>query len=103
MSVPVSTHVFVDERGVAWIDDTNTKVVEIVVERLAYGWSPEEIHFQHPHLSLAQIHAALAHYHDNQAELDAQIEHDVAEVDRLAAEGGETPLRKRLRAEGKLP
>jgi uncharacterized protein (DUF433 family) len=93
----------VDERGVAWVDDTNTKVVEIVVERLAYGWSPEEIHFQHPHLSLAQIHAALAYYHDNQAELDAQIEHDLGEVDRLAAEAGETPLRKRLRAQGKLP
>jgi hypothetical protein len=36
-----------------------------VLDKLAYGWSPEEIHFQHPALSLAQIHAALSYYYEN--------------------------------------
>ena len=66
-------HIRLDEQGVAWIDDANIKVIEVVLDRLAYGWSPEEIHVQHPHLSLAQIHAALAHYWDHQATLDAEI------------------------------
>jgi len=34
--------------------------------------SPEEIHAPHPHLSLAQIHAALGCYYDHREELDAE-------------------------------
>ncbi|MBF0328235.1 MAG: DUF433 domain-containing protein [Nitrospirae bacterium] len=34
------------------------KVVELVVEKIAYGWSPEELHFQHPYLTLGQIYSA---------------------------------------------
>lgn len=60
MPVISPAHVQIDARGVAWIDETNVKVIEVVLDRLAHGWSPEEIHFQHPHLCLAQIHAALA-------------------------------------------
>jgi uncharacterized protein (DUF433 family) len=61
MPTTATEHIHLDKRGVAWIDDTNTKVVEVVLDKLAYGSSPEEIHFQHPHLSLAQIHAALSY------------------------------------------
>ena len=73
MSTIAPSHIRRDPHGVTWIDDTNVKVIEVVLDRLAYGWSPEEIHFQHRDLSLAQIHAALAHYYDHQAELDAEI------------------------------
>jgi len=95
-------HIVLDDRGVAWIDGANTKVVEVVLDKLAYGFSPEEIHFQHRHLSLAQIHAALAYYYDHQDELDAQIDHDYHEAEALRAQAGESPLVRRLRAEGKL-
>lgn len=70
----VSNHIEIDDKGVALIRGANTKVVEVVLDKLAYGWSPEEIHFQHPHLSLAQIHSALAYYYDNQEKLDSEIE-----------------------------
>jgi uncharacterized protein (DUF433 family) len=46
-----ATHVRLDRKGVAWIDDTKVKVVEVILDHLAYGHSPEEIHLQHPHLS----------------------------------------------------
>jgi len=95
-------HVKLDARGVAWIDDTNVKVIEVVLAHLAHGWSPEEIHFQHPDLSLAQIHAALAHYYDNQAAMDQEIEHQVRENDALAAALAESPVRKRLRGSGRF-
>jgi uncharacterized protein (DUF433 family) len=95
-------HVHTDKQGVAWIDDTNVKVIEVVLDRLAYGWSPEEIHFQHPHLSLGQIYAALAYYYDNQAEMDREIERQLRESDALAAAAQESPLRARLRAAGRL-
>ena len=78
MTAVFSTQVETDDQGIAWVVDprtggTRAKVNEIVLDKLAYGWSPEEIHFQHPHLSLAQIHAALTYYYENQVHLDAQI------------------------------
>ena len=80
MSILAPSHIRRDDHGVAWIDDTNVKVIEVVLDRVAYGWGPEEIHFQHPALSLAQIHAALAYYYDHQAELGAEIARQSAET-----------------------
>ena len=103
MSQTTTTHIHLDDRGVAWIDDTNTKVMEVVLDKLAHGSSPEEIHFQHPHLSLAQIHAALSYYYDYQQAFDAEIARQLQEVETLMAQAGDSPLRQRLRALGKLP
>ena len=102
MSVTTTAHIGLDARGVAWIDDTNTKVVEVALDMVAHGWSPEEIHFQHPHLSLAQIHAALAYYYDHKTDLDAYIQDSLRQVERLRSQPIESPLRKRLREMGKL-
>ena len=49
-----------------------------MLDKLAYGWSPEEMHLQHPHLSMAQIHAALAYYHANRDEIDEDLAHEDA-------------------------
>ena len=38
------------------------------------GLIPEEIARKIGHLTLAQVHAALAYYHANQAEIDADLE-----------------------------
>src|SRR5438132_3591631 len=102
MSTAVTTHIRIDENGVAWIDDTRIKVIEVAIDKIAHGSSPEEMHFQYPHLSLAQIHAALAHYYDHQAEFDAAIEQQVREVDELREKAGESPVHKRLREMGLL-
>lgn len=92
-------HIRHDAQGTAWIDDTNVKVIEVALETLAHGLSPEELHFQHPHLSLAQIHAALAHYHDHRAAFDALMAEQLQEVDSLAAAQQElSPVRRRLQA-----
>jgi len=103
MLTVATAHIYLDDRGVAWIDDTNVKVIEVVLDRLAYGLSPEETHFQHPYLSLAQIHAALSYYYDHQDELDVEIERQLREVEALAAQVSDSPVRRRLRAAGKLP
>ena len=84
MPAGLATRIDVDANGVAWIADVNTKVIEVVLDRLAYGWSPEEIHFQHSHLSLAQIYAALAYYYENQERLDAEMRESLDTVNRLA-------------------
>jgi uncharacterized protein (DUF433 family) len=102
MPTAAIAHIWLDDRGVAWVDDTNTKVIEIALDMIAHGWSPEEIHFQHEHLSLGQIHAALAYYYDHQPELDAEIGRSFSQAERLRTEAGESPLRKRLREQGSL-
>ena len=97
MPTDIATHIRTDGRGVAWIDETNVKVIEVVLDQIAHRSSPEEIHLQYPHLSLAQIYAALAYYHDHRIELDAQIERGAQEYERLRAAAGESPLEKRLK------
>ncbi len=96
-------HVWTDSQGRAWIDKTNVKVIEVVLDHLAYGWSPEEMHYQHPQLSLAQIHAALGYYFDLQSEFDAQIEKNLRHAEDLAKDSKDSPIRHRLRRLGKLP
>lgn len=99
-----TTHIFLDEKGRAWIDDTNVKVIEVVLDKLGFGLSPEEIHEEHPGLSLAQVHAALAYYYDHKEEFDKEIERQSQEVEALrSAVGRDTPLHRKLRAAGLIP
>ena len=63
MAAVVSTLIELDERGGAWITGTKVKVIEVATDKLAHGSSPEEMHLQYPHLSLAQIYAALTYYY----------------------------------------
>jgi len=96
MTAVFATQIELDGRGVAWIGGTKVKVTEVVLDKMANGWSPEEIHFQHPHLSLAQIHAALTYYYENQTRLDEQIRRSLEESQRLAVEVSDTDLRRKL-------
>jgi uncharacterized protein (DUF433 family) len=98
IALRANTHITVDKTGVAWIDDTKVKVVEVLMDHLAYGHSPEEIHLQHPHLSLAQIHAAFAYYFDHQAGLDMEIVRRQRRVKALRARAGTQPSRNKLLA-----
>lgn len=60
--------------------------VHRVVQWYRQGLIPEEIADRIGHLSLAQVHAALAYYHANQTEIDAEIAADQAEADTLERE-----------------
>jgi len=50
------------------------------------GLSPEEIADRIGHLTLAQVHAALAYYHVNQEEIEADIASEEDEAERLERE-----------------
>jgi uncharacterized protein (DUF433 family) len=91
-------HVVLNENNVAMIDGTRTKVIELVLDAQAYGWSPEELQFQHPIFTMGQIHSALAYYWDHQDELDAEIERRWQEVKELQQSRELSPLEKRLKA-----
>jgi uncharacterized protein (DUF433 family) len=90
-------HVEHDEGGVPLIAGTTMKVVELVMAQQAHGWSPEELSLQFPHLSMAQVHSALAYYWDHQRELDQDIERRMDNVEAMRA-ATRSPLAERLAA-----
>ena len=61
-----------------------------VTVRRIVGWyqlglSPEEIADRVGHLTLAQVHAALAYYHANREEIDADLAAEEAAAEALVA------------------
>ena len=91
-------HIELKSSGVAYVAGTQTKVVEIALDRIAHHWDADEIRRQHPHLSLAQIYAALAYYSDHKEELDRQIEEQLRYVGSSRATATESPVRAKLKA-----
>lgn len=59
-----------------------------VTVRRIVGWyqlglSAEEIVSEIPHLTFAQVYAALAYYHANRSEIDADLDAERAEAEHL--------------------
>ena len=97
-------HIHLDERGAAWIDDRNVKVIEVALDMIAHGATAEHIYDLHDgYLSMSQIHAALAYYFDHRAEFDAQIERQSREAAEMRAQDLNSPVRRKLRALGRIP
>ena len=96
MTATFTTQIELDDRGVAWIAGTKVKVAEVVLDKIAYGSSPEEIHFQHRNLSLAQIHGALTYYYENQDQVDEQIRRGLEESDNLVVQVSDVEFRRKL-------
>ena len=57
------------------------------------GFSPEEIATQYGHLSLAQVHAALAYYHANPEEIEADLGEEEAFAEKVGREFESKSLR----------
>jgi uncharacterized protein (DUF433 family) len=93
-------HIVLNDDNIPLIAGTTMKVVELVLDRIAYGWSPEELHYQHPYLTMGQIYSALAYYADHQEELDDDIQKRLELADQLRMTLDSPPLLDRLKAKG---
>jgi uncharacterized protein (DUF433 family) len=51
------------------------------------GLSPAEIVAEHPTITLAQVHAALAYYYDHMAEIQAELDEEDKAFDALKVAG----------------
>jgi uncharacterized protein (DUF433 family) len=96
-------HIETDTQGVPIVSGTRIKVLEVALVRVAHGWTAEEIHRQHPHLSLGQIHSALAFYFDHQEVFDRQIAAQLNLVEQFRQQAGPSLAATKLRALGHLP
>jgi uncharacterized protein (DUF433 family) len=92
-------HIILNEKQVPIIAGTTMMVEELILDHLAYGWSPEELQYQHPYLTLAQVYSALAYYWDHKGEIDRQIEEGLEYVNQLREAQGLTRFEARLKAQ----
>ena len=86
--------IYSDKKGNFFIAGTNMKVEELISEKIAFGWSPEELNLQHPDLSMAQIYSALAFYSENIAFIDKKIFLTIQKSDEMKK--GTSLLRKKI-------
>ena len=93
-------HIVIGQDQIPRIAGTTMTVVDLIVESLAYGWSPAELHFQFPALSMGQIHSALAYYWDNTEEIHTAIENRQKLIGQLRLSFPPSAFVSRLKSEG---
>jgi uncharacterized protein (DUF433 family) len=62
--------------GRACIAGHRIRVMDVVVWHEMRGMCPEEIVYNFPGITLADVYAALAYYLDNRAEIEADFRHE---------------------------
>jgi uncharacterized protein (DUF433 family) len=72
--------------GLPRIEGTRITVNVIAREVVRLRRTPEEVLMAHPHLTLAQIHAALDYYFDNREQIEASLREAEDVVARLRAQ-----------------
>jgi hypothetical protein len=72
------------------------RVWDIAVRAQA-GESPDEVLAHFPHLTLSDVHAALAYYYDNREAIDGQAAEDKLFADQFHRSQGPGPLEAKVR------
>jgi uncharacterized protein (DUF433 family) len=75
-------HITLNTRGVPCIDGTRHRVIDIVADHIAHGYSAAQIVEQYPDLTPAQVHAALAYYYDHEDDLHTKLMASYAQAER---------------------
>jgi uncharacterized protein (DUF433 family) len=66
------------------------RVQDIVSDHERHGLSSEQIAGEYPHITLAQIHAALAYYYDHRDEILQQMKADEQLATRIETQQRKT-------------
>ena len=103
MSTVSYPYVEVRENGEAFIvgETFRFKVRLLVEEYLATGADAAQLQSEHPHLTLSQIHSALAYYYDHREVIDQEIESLTRLMEEHRAQQGESLLAKKMRDLGR--
>ena len=80
----------------AYITGTRIGVQDIYVAHELIGQTPDEIVAAYPHLSLAQVHAALAYCFEHLPEIRRQLQAEADFVAELSKRTGPGPLARKL-------
>lgn len=77
-----------------------TRVAMIVMDYLVRGFGPEDLVRHYPYLRLAEVHAAMTYYHDNQDEIDAEIRAELDQIDDDPDANQRSAVWQKLKAKG---
>jgi Protein of unknown function (DUF433) len=77
-----------------------TRVAMIVMDYLGRGLGPEDIVRHYPYLKLAEVHAAMTYYHDHRAEIDAEIQDELDQLQDTADANSGSAIWQKLKASG---
>jgi uncharacterized protein (DUF433 family) len=102
MQTEVATHIEIRPNRAgqnrACIVGTRVRIQDIYALAEVQGLSPDEIVEQLPHLTLGQVHAALAYYFDHREQILSELREDEAYVEMMRRQTGPGPLEQRLNA-----
>ena len=87
-----------DGQDRAYIAGTRVRVQDVYVDSQIFGKSVDEILAGLPHLTMAQIHAALAYYFDHRDEILDELRQDEHFVALMKKRTGPGPLETKLNA-----
>jgi len=102
MTTTLNGHIEIDDDGTVRVAGSRIKVIHLVMERTANGWSADELQQNFPHLTLAEVYAALTYYYDNKSECDAHIEASSRFADEMRTSTPPGPFVERMRREGRI-
>ena len=88
----------IDERGRPTIQARGVTVLQLVREHVTYDWDAEQLRRQHPHLSLAEIYAALGYYYEHRAECDEMFDREEQRLEALKHQLVNPGLQERLKS-----
>ena len=66
-------HITLNPRGVPCLDGTRHRVIDLVADHVAHGYSAAHIVEQYPDLTPAHVHAALTYEDGHQEAMDARL------------------------------
>jgi uncharacterized protein (DUF433 family) len=78
------------------IDGHRIQVEDVAIWHERMGMNPDEIVSEYPSITLADVHAALAYYHENRERIDADIEAAKQYAKELKAKAGPSRLQEKL-------
>lgn len=77
-----------------------TRVAMIVVDYLGRGFGPEDLVRHYPYLTLAEVHAAMAYYHDHQGEIESEIQEELNQLNDSRDANSQSAIWQKLKAKG---
>ncbi|QEH38283.1 hypothetical protein OJF2_68810 [Aquisphaera giovannonii] len=79
------------------IDGHRIQVEDVAIWHERLGMSPGEIVSEYPSITLSDVHAALAYYHEHRARIDADIEAATRYAEEMRADAGPSLVQGKLR------
>jgi hypothetical protein len=95
-------HIERDDNGKLYVAGSGHKVILLIADHVAWRMNAEQIHVQHPGLTMGAIHSVLSYFYDNEAAVRAELHERWQMADDLRRQQvPRQPTREALLARGK--